>query len=902
MLQQYISYFSDCYKADNREFTITNFFSSKYECQYVIKNKEELVNNEYPIQFIAKKQALSILQTLEMFKNDKELLYGTLFCIGKRKNFQKRVSNIVAPLFYYEATVVEKEEDFYLRINNFNDRKVNVGFLKTLSYKTSFEMFYKELEKVLQKHSFINFEFISAFKNLIAYHVENLEEEILLFPKLKTQTNIKKKLLELKGEEEFQLLSASGVFVSSKANNINGVVNELEALKRSKEYSSGLQQFFSEANETNSGIVRPPKIPVLLNKAQEKVLSNADNFNKSVIIGPPGTGKTYTISAIAQDYISQGKSVLIVTKTAQALNVIEDKLNDFELGKFVVKVGGKYYKRRLISYLNKISSGMFEKQRWINKSSESVFHYNHYFKRLGKLEGEFYEKIEKEKQRIDKKFSEGFFKRKWNELDIKWWRKKENEEWKLIADYFFSLKKFEVAAESYLKYSLAEKIIGYAKSNRIELIKLVNAFTANDKAVKKEGLAELNFDHLTRLLPIWLVKIDEISEGLPFQKELFDIVIVDEATQCDIASALPVFQRAKKVVVAGDTNQLRHISFLSRVQMKSFQRRYKLELDERFNYRTKSLLDFTLEFTPTNDQVVLLDEHYRSLPDIIAFSNAKFYNNSLRIMSKTPKNKNKQSVFIENVGGIQQQNGTNEIEGKLIVKKLHQIIKGESDLTVRQATTIGVLSPFRNQTDYLTKLIKKEIPLESIKKHKIRLGTPYHFQGEERDVMLLSMAIDNDSHSASLNYLNKEDVFNVAITRARHQQLVYLSANKERLKTDSLLSEYINSNFVINDDKPTIGHDDFSKEVCEYLEKLHCNIHLAYDIAGLFLDILVEYDGNYLGIDLIGFPGDFEEAFSIERYKILNRVGIEIFPISYISWKYQREELERRLQSKIYRS
>ena len=65
---------------------------------------------------------------------------------------------------------------------------------------------------------------------------------------------------------------------------------------------------------------------------------------------------------------------------------------------------------------------------------------------------------------------------------------------------------------------------------------------------------------------------------------------------------------------------------------------------------------------------------------------------------------------------------------------------------------------------------------------------------------------------------------------------------------------------------------------------------MGYTIAGLSIDILVEYEGRYIGIDLIGYPGDFQEAFSIERYKILNRVGITVFPLSYISWKYYKAE------------
>lgn len=900
MINNYISYFTDCYRADNREFTIANIFSTKFECQYIIKGEEELINDVYPIQYLPEKAANSILQSLAMFKNDKELLYGSLFCLGKRKSFGKRKTSIVAPLFYYKASIVEKEGDYFIQLDS-NSRALNIGFLKTLVYITSFNEFYSELEELLSVYLTVDFGFISVFKRLLDKHVENLTEDLLLFPKLKTQSFVKKELTKITEEEQFKLVSASGVFISSKANNINGVVNELALLKKATSYSTAIQQFFSEELEEKKAKLMPNKIQVLLNTAQEQVVKNAFQYNKSVIIGPPGTGKTYTISAIAQDYVSQGKSVLIVTKTSQALDVIQDKLQDFQLSKFIVKVGGKYYKRGIRSHLNKIANGYFYKYYQSENFNNLQITKKALNKKLLKFEESFSEKIKAEKERVNKINSNNAFTRVVNELDIKWWRKTEEEEWNLIDNFFKDLNRFEKVSDDCLFYSLVNRLDSFFNDGRIELIKLINTFSSLEKAEKAQALQEVNAKYLVDALPIWLVKIDEVSEGLPMEKELFDLVIVDEATQCDIASCLPIFQRAKKVVVAGDTNQLRHISFLATAQLNSFQKKHQLSLDGRFNYRKKSLLDFTLELTPSNEQVVLLDEHYRSLPDIISFSNKMFYNEALRVMTATPKNKGKQSVFVEQINGEHAENGINEKEAIAVLKKVKQIIESEKDLSDKQATSIGVLSPFRNQTDYLANKIKNELDVKTINKHNVRLGTPYHFQGEERDVMLLSMVVDNHSHPASLHHLNKDDVFNVAITRARHKQLVYLSIDKQAIKPESLLRRYIENTLDVPEAVNVAYHDEFSEAVTHYLEHIGCHVHVAYSIAGLTLDLLVEYKGKYIGIDLIGYPGDFEEAFSIERYKILSRVGISVFPISYISWEYQREELKGKLKSRIHR-
>ena len=896
MLENYISYFLSCYEADNRAFGVANFFSSKYENQYVIK-EEELTNNKYPIQFIPEKQAENCLQTLELFKNDKELIYGSLFCIGKRKSFQKRTTSIVAPLFFYDAFFEKRDDEYFLRIDH-QSRRLNSAFVKSLEFKTSFDSFYSALEKLLEKNLYIDFAFISAFKALTEIHISNLKEEVLLFPKLKTQTFLKTQLQKQKETEKFTLFPAAGMFISSKSNNNDAVVNELSKLSEFTNFSKGLNAFFSNEEEFPLKEVLDIKIPALLNNAQKQVVRNANSYSKSVIFGPPGTGKTYTISAIAQDFVSRGKSVLIVSKTAQSLNVIEKKLTDFKLSKFISKIGGNYYKRRILSQLKKISNGFYSKRN--NNPAFVKKRRNFYFDKLQELEENFLIKIEKENKRVERFFSDSFIDKAVNKIDLSWFRDNNFSENKLIQEYFEVLSEFEKYADHYLHDFLLNNINEYSNSHRKDLIKLINIFETEEKALKNQQLEKVNFNELLHFLPIWLVKIDEISLGIPLQQNLFDIVIVDEATQCDIASCLPVFQRAKSIVVAGDTNQLRHISFLSVSQILGFQEKFSIPNDATFNYRKKSLLDFVLEKTAKSNQITLLDEHYRSLPEIIDFSNKNIYHNSLRIMTQTPYNSEKKAVFLEQINGNQNAKGINEKEVIAILKRIKIIIEEQKNLSKNSVSSIGILCPFREQTNFLTKKIKETISLENIKKHKIQLGTPYHFQGEEKDIMLLSFVVDNDSHHTSFNYLNKEDVFNVAITRARYQQYLYISINPKTLKEDTLFVNYLQS-FSKKETTRTkeVIADSFSGEVVQYLQKQDCHTFLGFNIAGLFIDILVEVNQQYFGIDLIGYPGDFKEAFSFERYKIMHRVDIPIMPISYISWKKEPNKVKLTLKKQL---
>ena len=85
---------------------------------------------------------------------------------------------------------------------------------------------------------------------------------------------------------------------------------------------------------------------------------------------------------------------------------------------------------------------------------------------------------------------------------------------------------------------------------------------------------------LLAAFPIWVVTLDELHRLLPLRPQLFDVMVMDEATQCDIASALPAFQRCKRAVVTGDARQLRHISFLSRVRETQLLQRAGLQAEE----------------------------------------------------------------------------------------------------------------------------------------------------------------------------------------------------------------------------------------------------------------------------------------------------------------------------------
>ena len=165
--------------------------------------------------------------------------------------------------------------------------------------------------------------------------------------------------------------------------------------------------------------------------------------------------------------------------------------------------------------------------------------------------------------------------------------------------------------------------------------------------------------------------------------------------------------------------------------------------------------------------------------------------------------------------------------------------------------------------------------------------------------MLVSFSVDNKSKRAAV-YLNKADVFNVTITRARQKQILFLSLDEAQLPEHNLLRRYISS---ISDfeSRHSIASelDEFQQCVTSELNKLEILTWPGCTIAGTEVDILCRYNNKYLAIDLIGFPGPWADFFELNTYKLFKRAGVEILPISYGLWVVDKEACVAKIVKKL---
>jgi very-short-patch-repair endonuclease len=263
---------------------------------------------------------------------------------------------------------------------------------------------------------------------------------------------------------------------------------------------------------------------------------------------------------------------------------------------------------------------------------------------------------------------------------------------------------------------------------------------------------------------------------VPLEPGFFDLVVIDEASQCDIASALPLLFRAKAAVIIGDPKQLRHISAIPARRDRELLHKHGLaDGFAKWAYSENSLFDLASPLSGQDD-IIMLRDHHRSHADIIEFSNQHFYEGRLRIATKHDRLRrpapDAPSVRWVPVQGTVVRPGSgalNEIEAKAVVKELER-------LGIQQGYngTVGVVTPFRAQANRIRDLVNAH-PDASILLNKLELliDTVHKFQGDERDVMIFSPVISKGAADGAVGFLRKTDnLFNVAITRARAALIV----------------------------------------------------------------------------------------------------------------------------------
>lgn len=268
-----------------------------------------------------------------------------------------------------------------------------------------------------------------------------------------------------------------------------------------------------------------------------------------------------------------------------------------------------------------------------------------------------------------------------------------------------------------------------------------------------------NVKKLQKVFPIMITTcISAHRLGAP--EPMFDMVIMDEASQCNTAVSLVPVIRGGSLMLVGDPQQLDPVILLDELVNERLKKRYGIS--EEYDYRKNSIYKTYLACDAVSDEI-LLHHHYRCDRRIIQFNNKKYYHSKLDIntIDRDPK----PLLFIDVEGSRSKTKNTAPDEVGEIIRYAR----------ANQDKSIGVITPFVNQKQLIFEAVEKE------QLSNVTCGTVHAFQGDEKDVILFSTAITEQTQAGTYGWLkNNKELINVATSRARDRLVVL--ADQESLE------------------------------------------------------------------------------------------------------------------------
>lgn len=560
--------------------------------------------------------------------------------------------------------------------------------------------------------------------------------------------------------------------------------------------------------EKRTSNAAPIVYPFGFNLSQKKAIDNALNHRISIIEGPPGTGKTQTILNIIANAVMRGESVAVVSSNNSATANVLEKLRKYGVDFIAAPLGNSTNKEAFIESQNPVLPDMskwrddtddlaamrqdeLELHRMLNLQNElsaitaeqstlekEYAHFGDYYKTL-EVQGalpRFSDRtpaakilsfIAEYEMLLSREPKIGFIK-------------------KLILGFTYGIKDFRFygkaveVVEPYCQNLYYNRRLAEIKKRKAELQAALKSYDFDFKMKRYSALSMRAFKAalakkygMTRTRPyfepddLWKHS-EEFIKNYPVvlsttyslraslsSSFVYDYVIVDEASQVDLATGALALSCAKKTVIVGDLKQLPNV--VDRAQESITNWIFgQFDLPETYRYSNHSLLAAMVELFPEAPRV-LLREHYRCHPEIIGFCNQRFYNNELIILTK-PKTDRSPLVVYRTTPGNHAKERMNQRQIDVITQEVFP----NQRLNTSDGS-VGIVTPYRNQANKLKEVFDGTT---------VKADTADKFQGQERSVMIFS-TVDNEIGE----FASDPNRLNVAVSRAIDQFIVVTDGN-----------------------------------------------------------------------------------------------------------------------------
>lgn len=445
-------------------------------------------------------------------------------------------------------------------------------------------------------------------------------------------------------------------------------------------------------------------------------------------------------------------------------------------------------------------------------------------------------------------------------------------------------------------------------------------------------LSRKNSIDISKKLSCWVMKFNDVLNSVGNEPEIFDCIIVDEASQLDFNSLLLGYY-TENMIIVGDDKQTSPSS-LTGADGNDFEAIKNRNLDflgsNIIQIKSDNSL-FSLSKMIAGTSNLELKEHFRCVPELIEFSKTNFYNNSLRPLKQINGNRlqPKIPIYVENAF----------TEDKIVYREIDIIKNYLRNILIDEKyfnKTIGVVSLGLTKHTEKLKDIKEDLAnefgKEKIDKHKLIIEDSPKFQGDERDVMLVSLGValdyqklNNNENAKPRAIISDQDEFkkiNVALSRAKEQMILFHSVKSENLNPQDFRNKILN--FFYEETKliKELILDDYKIERNLYNIPKPFDSWFEFDIAkdlikngftliepqfevksqeryynqktnkehyvNFKLDLVIHNNGKRIALECDGDPYHSlpeDVAYDIERQEFLERVGWKVYRILYSSYK-----------------
>lgn len=426
------------------------------------------------------------------------------------------------------------------------------------------------------------------------------------------------------------------------------------------------------------------------------------------------------------------------------------------------------------------------------------------------------------------------------------------------------------------------------------------------------------FEAMKKVLPIWMMSLDDVSRIVPTEKNAFDYVIIDEASQCNFAYAFPAMYRAGHTIFFGDTLQMRddNIMFKSNQQLNAIATKhripdvYQIKAEED---TVKSVMDIA---HLNGFKTTTLKYHYRSPKELIGFSNESFYEPIGRKLEAMNDNivpyKDTGRVLLNHIvkpdDSEEVSDKTNFAEVRKVQELVHEI-KNDPALKDR---SIAILTFFNEQAELIRSTIKDD---------DIKVAIIDGIQGDERDIVIYSFVIKDPadkkryiSRTGEGGEINKDIAagrVNVAFSRARMQVHTVTSLAPELWPEGIWIKrylEYVEARGVVHRRHSASEQQfdsNFEEKVFTYLAKeldaSEYTLETQVESLGFKIDLVVYRNGKKLAIEMDGpshFEGEHGQVYvkdDWERQGALETAGWNFYRISYFDWEKDQQAEQKAL-------